>query len=430
MLWKRRRTRRAEPSSERLPDLAFLALVRERLEEYAPGVTRGAELRGNSLLSPSGWAVGVAPPDDAGSHRYDLIVFPDVSVQPDVPCFVDHVVAPGGNPRHAIDGWVETAGACLLELLDRGERFAHHAGPDHGHGVPGWHSIISGVVGLGLDTAENRRLQVALLDANVLHHVAGSMTADLESPFFNGVKVFYGGSPGTMEAEIRVNGVRHEAASAALAALDLPEPSTFTTVRQYALLLPLPPGAAEPTYPATRLDLTPPEHAHGAACGCCGNLDPEQPGFDLAWPHPVAELPEEERARRVTADTGAIMIVDGVGNFLKVRLPVRLEDGRTVVYLVWALLQPRVFEDFIDRVRDDRLTGHRFEGLLANGVSPWGEELLRAPVVLGGQQVDEDGSIRRPEVLESDQPLLAEVLRKRWPAEFVLGDRDPRLSAG
>src|SRR5689334_6526242 len=52
MPWIRRRARDAEPSSERLPDLEFLALVKTGLERYAPGVTEGTELRGNSLSSP------------------------------------------------------------------------------------------------------------------------------------------------------------------------------------------------------------------------------------------------------------------------------------------------------------------------------------------------------------------------------------------
>ena len=430
MSWIRRRARGAEPPSDRLPDLEFLALVQASLEEYAPGVTQGTELRGNSLISPSGWVVAVAPPHHGGGRHYDLVAFPDVSVQPDVPCFLDCVVAMADDPRTAADSWVETAGACLLELLDRRERFADHAGPGHERGVPGWHSITSGAVGLGLDTAENLRLQTALVDANVLHRIAGSMTGDLESPFFNGVKVFYGGRPGAMQAEVRVNGERHEAASAAMAALDLPEPTVFTAVRYYALLLPVPAGGGEPSYPSTSLDVDPAPHAHGAACGCGGQLDPEQPGFDLPLPHLIAELSDEERVRRVRVDTGAIMIADGIGNFLKVRLPVRLEDGRTVVYLAWVYLEAPVIDEFTDRVRDNTLSGHRFEGLLCNAVGPWGEELLRAPVVLGGQQVNEDGSIRRPDVLESSHPVLGKVLRDLWPTEFVLGDRDPRLHAG
>lgn len=430
MSWIRRRVRDAHPPSDRLPDLEFLALVKASLEEHAPGVTRGTELKGSSLISPSGWAVAVAPPHHGGGRHYDLVAFPDVSVQPEVPCFLDCVVAMAEDPRTAADSWVQTAGACLLELLDRRERFADHAGPDHKRGVPGWHSITSGAVGLGLDTTENHRLQAALLDANVLHRVAGTFTADLESPFFNGVKVFYGGRPGAMQAEVRVNGERHEAASAAMAALNLPEPTAFTTVRYHALLLPVPAGGGEPTYPSTRLDVAHAPHAHDAACGCGGHVDPDRPGFDFPLPHLIAELSDEERVQRVKVDTGAIMIADGVGNFLKVRLPVRLDDGRTVVYLVWVYLQASVLDELTDRVHDKTLAGHRFEGLLCNAVDPWGEELLRAPVVLGGQQVNEDGSIRRSEVVASSDPLLGEVLREVWPAEFVLGDRAPRPHAG
>jgi hypothetical protein len=430
MSWIRRRARDAEPPSDRLPDLEFLALVKASLEEYAPGLTHATELKGSSLISPSGWAVAVAPPRHGGGRHYDLVALPDVSVQPDVPCFLDCVVAMAEDPRRAADSWVQTAGACLLELLDRRGRFADHAGPNHKRGIPGWHSITSGAVGMGLDTAENRRLQAALLDTNVLHRIADTFTLDLESPHFNGVKVFYGGRPGAMQAEVRVNGERHEAASAAMAALNLPEPTTFTTVRYYALLLPVPADGGEPGYPSTRLDLVDAPHAHDAACGCGGHLDPDQPGFDFPLPHFVAELSDEERVQRVRVDTGAIMIADGVGNFLKVRLPVRLDDGRTVVYLAWVYLQAEVIDEFTARVRDKTLTGHRFQGLLCNAVGPWGEELLRAPVVLGGQQANEDGSIRCSEVIASSHSLLGKVLRELWSAEFVLGDRDPRLHAG
>ncbi|WP_433894812.1 hypothetical protein [Streptomyces sp. CA-111067] len=125
-----------------------------------------------------------------------------------------------------------------------------------------------------------------------------------------------------------------------------------------------------------------------------------------------------------------IMIAEGIGNFLKVRLPVRLQDGRTVVYLAWVYLQAEVIDEFTDRVGKGTLAGHRFEGLLCNAVGPWGEEILRAPVVLGGQQANEDGSIRLPEVLASSHPLLGKVLGERWPAEFVLGHRDPHLPTG
>ncbi|MFF5019799.1 DUF6348 family protein [Streptomyces sp. NPDC001165] len=433
MSWIRRHTRKEEPPANRLPDLEFLALVRAGLEEFAPGVTQGAQLKGNSLISPHGWAVAVAPPHHGGGHHYDLVALPDVGLHPDVPCFVDCVVSMSADPQDAANTWVQTAGVCLLELLDRREHFADRAGPDDERGVPGWHMITSGAVGLGRDVDENRRLQGSLLEANVLHRIADSFTTDLESPFFNGIKVFYGGSPGAMQAEIRVNGERHEAASAAMAALGLPEPTTFTAVRFYALLLALPAGGGEPSYQTVRLGLAPASvqtnaHSHGTdcACDCGGHLDPKHPGFDLALPHLVAELSEEERRRCVKSDTGAIIIAEGVGNFLKVRLPIRLHDGRTVVYLAWVYLQAAVIDDFVQRVHNDNLAGHRFEDLLCNAIGPWGKDVLRAPVVLGGQRINEDGSVRRSEVLESSHPLLSKVLSETWSAAFVLGDRFPR----
>ncbi|MBC3839463.1 hypothetical protein GXW82_02300 [Streptacidiphilus sp. 4-A2] len=418
MSWIRRRTH-AEPPAGRLPDLEFLALVQASLEEYAPGVTQGTELKGNSLSSPHGWVVAVAPPQHGGDQHYDVVALPDVSVPTDVPCFVDCVVAMAEDPRRAADAWVHTAGACMLELLDRHGRFADHAGPGDARGIPGWYAIASGAVGIGLDSAENRRLQSAVVDANILHRIADSFTADLEPLSFNGIKVFYGGQPGAMVAEVRINGERHEAASAAMAALGLPGPTAFTTVRYYALLLPVPADGGEPEFPSTRLGLA---HHHDAAHGHAGQSDPEHLGVDLALPHLIAELSAEERKQRVRVDTGSLMIADGVGNFLKARLPIQLTDGRTVVHRAWFYLSAQVIDEFTARLRNGTLTGYRFTGLLCNAVGPWGEELLRAPVVLGGQQVDENGCISSPEVIESGHPLLSKVLHERWPAPFVLGE--------
>jgi uncharacterized protein DUF6348 len=244
MPWIRRERHDAEPPSVRLPDLEFLALVQSSLEECAPGVTQGTRLKGQSLFSPQGWVIAVAPQTHGGDHHYDLVAFPHVDTTPgagmqnDLPCFVDCAVAMSGNPRHAADMWVQTAGMCLLELRERRGRFADHIGPGDQRHVPGWHTIASGAGGFGLEVAQTERLQTALLEANVLSRVADAFTADLESPFFNGIKVFYGGQPGAMNAEIRVNGDRHEAASAAMAALGLPEPTVFTAVRYFALMLP------------------------------------------------------------------------------------------------------------------------------------------------------------------------------------------------
>ena len=80
--------------------------------------------------------------------------------------------------------------------MERDGRYADHDGPGSERGVPGFRSITSGATVFGVDEAENRHAQHTLLDANVLHRVAGSLARDLESPFFNGIKVFWGGPAG------------------------------------------------------------------------------------------------------------------------------------------------------------------------------------------------------------------------------------------
>ena len=121
MPWIRRPKHDDQPASKRLPDLDFLALVKAGLEELAPGVTRGAEVKGSSLLSPSGWAVGVMPCDHGDDHHYGVVAFPDVSMQPDVPCFVGCVGAVTGIlGTRPIRGWRRPVRACWNSSTNAG----------------------------------------------------------------------------------------------------------------------------------------------------------------------------------------------------------------------------------------------------------------------------------------------------------------------
>jgi hypothetical protein len=54
---------------------------------------------------------------------------------------------------------------------------------------------------------------------------------------------------------------------------------------------------------------------HDGTCDCGEELDPGHPGFALSLPHLIAELPPEERERRVRVQTDAITVAAGVGNF-------------------------------------------------------------------------------------------------------------------
>ncbi|MFE6866134.1 hypothetical protein ACFVFS_06225 [Kitasatospora sp. NPDC057692] len=96
--------------------------------------------------------------------------------------------------------------------------------------------------------------------------------------------------------------------------------------------------------------------------------------------------------------------------------------------MVWVRLPAEVIDDYVRRVHDRTLDGHRFEGRLCNAVAPWGGELIEAPVRLGGQRIGANGRITPSEVLGSEHPFLARILREQWPAADVLGRRDPARS--
>ncbi|GLW71569.1 hypothetical protein Kpho02_38680 [Kitasatospora phosalacinea] len=285
MFWTRRSKKAPAPSDGRLPAARFLALVREALEEVAPGFTEGVVIKDDLMVSPHDWAVVLLPPQHSTGRHYDLVATPDLRLPGQEWTFADCVTAFSADERDTAASWAQTTGACLVELVDGRGHFAERVAPGDAGGVPGWGLIVSGAIGFGHDVTENRKLQGALLLANVLPRTAHTFTADLTSPHVNGVKVFYGGAPGAVQAEVRVNGERHEAASAALAALGLPEPAAPAVARYYALMLPLPENAElfadRDEDPADHADHG--DHADGCgcgdACGCGGRIDPEHPGF-------------------------------------------------------------------------------------------------------------------------------------------------------
>lgn len=115
------------------------------------------------------------------------------------------------------------------------------------------------------------------------------------------------------------------------------------------------------------------------------------------------------------------MVVTGAGDSLKVRPPIQLEDGRTLVYLAWVVLEASVIEEVVRRVHAGTRPGHQFPGLFCNVVEPWGKTLSRSPVTLEGRQPTEPGGVGIPEIVAStDQPRAEGVLGRQWPAEAVL----------
>ncbi len=116
--------------------------------------------------------------------------------------------------EQALRIWIETSGACFLELLTMKGKFATHlhgSGPD---GIPGWHAVASRVTGYshGTDESGSDALRDAMVRNAVLNRLADRVLPLLTRPASNGIKIFYFRKPDAAIAEIRVNGVADAAA--------------------------------------------------------------------------------------------------------------------------------------------------------------------------------------------------------------------------
>jgi hypothetical protein len=246
MFWKR-----AKPEPEPLPqpvpqpapgrpsDDQFMALVRDKIEEIAPGFTRGSAIKNGILLGRHRpWAVMMMPNHTDDPGHFDLGFSVDVR-EPGRHVVVDCVSSVGTDPAAvdtAVHIWGETSGACFLEMAGGGAgQFATHLGEGDSAAVPGWHTISSGVISYGLDDASSHALQAAMLDGELLRTLAAELTPALSQPRLNGIKMFLCRTPETTIAEIRINGEPAAPASEAMARLPWPDVADTTIARFYAV---------------------------------------------------------------------------------------------------------------------------------------------------------------------------------------------------
>ncbi|HEV2634888.1 MAG TPA: DUF6348 family protein [Actinocrinis sp.] len=229
-----------------MSDDAFLALVREALSTVAPELIADSAIKDGVLAASPGWSVTVRPNHTGRRDHYDLAVVPDTSAEPAI-AVVDCAQGSGKTAHQAaeraVDQWLRTAGMCVLEMFDRRGRFAEHVGGSDPFGVPGWFAVMSGVTGYGFSVPECHRLQRWFVRNRAQHAIAGVLDEAMRGRSFAGVTFFYGGPPEDMEAEVRIDGERHAAASAALAALDWPVVECFTAIRSYTVFVPETEGA-------------------------------------------------------------------------------------------------------------------------------------------------------------------------------------------
>ncbi|RSM74253.1 hypothetical protein DMB66_02265 [Actinoplanes sp. ATCC 53533] len=216
-----------------------MALLRDKLEELAPGFTKGSWVKNGMLFGRhSPWAVMSLPNHTESPEHFDL-GFSTRLGESEAGLIIDCISGFGTGPA-AFDTvlhiWSETSGACFLEMATGGTgRYATHLRDDDPAAIPGWHTISSGVLGYGPDDASNEVLQAAVLDSQILRALAAELTPDLDRPELNGVKVYLCRTPDSTIAEIRVNGEPAVLASEAMAAHPWPNVAVSAIARFYAV---------------------------------------------------------------------------------------------------------------------------------------------------------------------------------------------------
>lgn len=234
MIWKRK------PSpvpGDRPSDDKIMEMLRDALGQVVPSLVERSRIRNGVLGGLGGWGLMALPNHTDSSQHFDIgFVVPFGSAASAVlPDCISGIGSPEDAAAMMVRIWRETSGACLAEMLTRRGEHASHLEATDAAGLPGWHSVVSGVLAYGADPGSNDALQSAMLDNEVLRAIAPALVPALDRPAHNAVKIFYQRAPNSATAEIRVNGAPVPVASEALAALPWPEVIAPTIARFYAV---------------------------------------------------------------------------------------------------------------------------------------------------------------------------------------------------
>lgn len=158
------------------------------------------------------------------------------------------------------------------------------------------------------------------------------------------------------------------------------------------------------------------------SCPTCGGaLDAHHRNERFILPDPVLDLPDQERSPGLwmshdTPVESVMMQVQDVGCFIRVLLPIHLEDGDKLTYGVWlGVPGEKLHEAFAVWWGDPEVYRDlRLDGLLANTIQPWG--LLGTPVI--ATVLDPD---QTPYCTESPDALMTRILHDIWPRDEAAG---------
>lgn len=226
-------------SDARPTDDEFLAMVRDRVGQIAPALVGQSQIRDGLLVGLPAWSVMMLPNHTDSASHFDIGFNADLDSG--LGGIVTDCLSGVGPMPDALEQvlriWLETSGACFLELLTRNGRYASRLDAGSPVGLPGWQVIVSPVTGYsyGAGDAGGKALRNAMLRNAVLSQLADHLLPLLTRPGNNGIKIFYFRGLESAIAEIRVNGVADPVASQALADLEWPAITEPAVVRCYAI---------------------------------------------------------------------------------------------------------------------------------------------------------------------------------------------------
>jgi hypothetical protein len=190
---------------------------------------------GELVVGPGTVAVRAAITHDSEPGHVDLgfVLNRD---RPDAPVIWDCVA---GGPaqddvaaQRACSIWAQTTAPVIMELLTQKSQYADHAHGDDGLGLAGWHSIHGAILGYGTNDAT--ALQRWCLDNAVVPALRDVLAPALSPAWLHGAKFLLGAFDEDSIAEVRIDGIRHEACSDTL--LKLPWPKEGKRVARFFVL--------------------------------------------------------------------------------------------------------------------------------------------------------------------------------------------------
>jgi hypothetical protein len=147
-----------------------------------------------------------------------------------------------------------------------------------------------------------------------------------------------------------------------------------------------------------------------STCPCCGkDITGVQREITMRTPDDVVELSDDERRRRVKVGGKSFQVLDDSRYFVRVLLPVPLDIGHEYRFGVWLEVAERDFEHLLAVWDDPSYLDTELDGMLANGVPPWGASILGAPCRASARRQEDALYIE-----SSTDPALSRVLTHPW----------------